>query len=131
VKKITYSTSMTGPWGIEWYRSRGLTHTQLKIVNDPIIAQALGRSPGEPHLFENIITHYAGGHIDVRGLPTQDYTDGMTTYDLPYMHIEDWFKLTEWLVELSTVQLWDLELLLAVFEGEVLNGELIRWYKEQ
>lgn len=100
---VTYSTNWMGPVSMNWYRDRGL-------VKD-----------------EAITTYYSAGRIDIRGLDPEKYWSGWHEYSLSAMHGEDWNALSDWLDKLETTDLWDYEMLISIFEGEVLNGRKIRW----
>lgn len=102
---VTYSTNWMGPVSMSWYKERGL----------------LEEGSVEP------TTYYSAGRIDIRGLDEEKYWSGWSEYSLPAMHGEDWNALSDWLDKLETTELWDYEVLISVFEGEVLNGRKIRW----
>ena len=97
-----------GPVSMEWYRERGLT----EIVGE----------------FEKVTTYYAGGRIDIRGVPGDDYWNGWYEYSLPIMHIEDWNDLGDWLESFSTFELWEYEDLIEQYEED--RGRKIRWADE-
>lgn len=99
---FTYFLNMTGPRTLDWYSARGL-------VKD-----------GQPiHL-------YAGGRIDIRG---DTGTPWGVEYGVPPMLMEDWNAFGAWLRDLETTEQWDYDMLISIFEGEVLNGRKIRWAK--
>jgi len=99
---ITYSTNFMGPISMDWYRERNLVDEQ-----------------GE------IITNYAGGRIDIYGVPGEKYP---IEYGLPLMHGEDFNALSDFLDRLTGEQLIPYESLIMLFEAEY--GKKIRWYKE-
>ena len=102
---ITYSTNMMGPVSMDWYRKRGLTETV-----------------GE---FEEVTTYYAGGRIDIRGVPGDEYWNGWHEYSVPIMHGEDWNALGDYLWDLATEELLPYDTLIEQFETHY--GKKIRW----
>ena len=66
------------------------------------------------------------GRIDIRDDSKEGY-DGWDEYGLAPMHGEDWDTLSNWLCDLQTTEQWGYEMLISIFEGEVLNGREIRW----
>jgi hypothetical protein len=88
---------------MDWYRERGL-------VKD-----------------DEITTHYAGGRIDIYGVPGEHYP---LEYGLSPMHGEDWNALSDWLDDLTTTELWEYDMMISIFEAEILNGRSIRWAKD-
>lgn len=71
--------------------------------------------------------YWAAGRIDIYDVPGEHYP---LEYSLPPMHVEDWNALSDWLDDLTTTELWEYDMLISIFEGEVLNGREIRWCKE-
>jgi hypothetical protein len=80
---ISYSTNFMGPINLQWYRDRGI----------PFIDK------GTP------TTMYAGGRIDVYGLPYDDYYDGKTEIGLPIMTADSFNSFSEFLQNLKTHKL--------------------------
>jgi hypothetical protein len=103
---VTYSTNFMCPISIDWYLERGL------VKND------------------KITTSYCGGRIDIRDDSKQGY-DGWDEYSVSPMHEEDWNLLSNWLWDLETTEVWDYDVLISIFEGEVLNGRKIRWWNDE
>lgn len=124
---ITYSTNFMGPISMDWYRERGLTHKVSVVLEEDKIFYPKGLGPGGVWEYDEITTHYACGRIDIRGLDPEEFYNGWSEYSLPVMHGEDWNMLTDWLDDLTTTELWDYDMLISIFEAEVLNGRSIRW----
>jgi hypothetical protein len=61
-----------------------------------------GYSEGDTIEYDEITTHYAGGRIDIRGVPDEPY--GLE-YGLAVMHGEDWNALSEWLYGFESKEL--------------------------
>ena len=118
---ISYSTNMMGPWHTSWYTERGLTHKATHIVTTDIIKEY---SEGDTIEYDEITTRYAGGRIDIRGVPDEPY--GLE-YGLAVMHGEDWSALSDWLETLETDDVWKYEHLIEFFEKYY--GKKIRWIK--
>jgi len=93
-----------GPISMGWYRERNL-------VNED----------GE------ILTNYAGGRIDIYGVPGEKYP---LEYSLPLMHGEDFNALSNFLDRLYTHGYKPVPYpsLIMLFEAEY--GKKIRWYDE-
>ena len=113
MSNISYSTNWMGPISIKWYRDHGLTRQVWKKV--------------ESDMVEEIITYYAGGRIDIRGLDDVDSYNGWHEYSVPIMHGEDWNKFSDWLDDLMTDDLLEYEQLIEMFEND--TGCKIRWWK--
>jgi len=118
---ISYSTNMMGPWHTSWYTERGLTHKATRIVTTDIIK---GYSEGDTIEYDEMTTHYAGGRIDIRGVPDEPY--GLE-YGLAVMHGEDWNALSEWLYGFESKELVSKDSLIEQFENDY--GKKIRWWK--
>jgi hypothetical protein len=73
--------------------------------------------------------NYSAGRIDIRDSSKEGY-EGWVEYAVPPMVSEDWYILGYWLGTLETTEVWDYEMLISIFEGEVLNGRKIRWWKD-
>lgn len=126
---ITYSTNFMGPISIEWYRKRGLTHKVSVVLEEDRRFYPKGLGPGDVWEYDEIDISYAGGRIDIRDDSQQGY-DGWDEYGVAPMHGEDWNALSDWLDDLITTELWEYDMLISIFEGEVLNGRKIRWATE-
>ena len=116
---ISYSTNMMGPWHTSWYVERGLTRKATRVVTTDVIK---GYSPGDVIEYDEITTYYAGGRIDIRGVPDEPW--GLE-YSLAVMHGEDWNALGEWLDNMQTEELWSYEKLIEHFQ--YYNKAEIRW----
>ena len=121
---ISYSTNWMGPISMDWFRDRGLTEKKTRVVTEDSVLVEMGRKVGDVLEYDEITTHYCGGRIDIRGVPDEPW--GLE-YGLPIMHGEDWNALSDWLDDLTTTELWDYDMLISIFEAEVLNGRKIRW----
>jgi hypothetical protein len=122
---ITYSTNMMGPWSMDWYRQRGLTEHVWKKIESKMQAKIRRMDIGESYMTEEIITHYAGGRIDIRGLDDSEFYNGWGEYSLPIMHGEDFNAFSDWLDEQADETVRNYEELICDFEREY--GKLIRW----
>ena len=118
-----------GPISIEWYRKRGLTHKVSVVLEEDRRVYPKGLGPGDVWEYDEIDISYAGGRIDIRDDSQQGY-DGWDEYGVAPMHGEDWNALSDWLDDLITTELWEYDMLISIFEGEVLNGRKIRWATE-
>jgi len=126
---ITYSTNFMGPISIEWYRKRGLTYKVRNVLEEGRTFYPKGYKAGDVWEYDEIDISYAGGRIDIRDDSQQGY-DGWDEYGVAPMHGEDWNALSDWLDDLITTELWEYDMLISIFEGEVLNGRKIRWATE-
>lgn len=79
-----------GPITYKWWDERGLDHKEV----------------------------WCGGRIDVRGLDGDEYYDGQFEIGLPVMRGEDWGRLTYWLRNLKTDDLWTFDHIIEAFEKE-------------
>lgn len=122
---ISYSTNMMGPISMQWYEERGLTKTVREVLEEGQTIYPKGLGPGDVWEYEVVTTYYAGGRIDIRGVPGDEYWNGCHEYSLPIMHGEDWNALSEWLDSFSAFELWEYEDLIEEFEEEY--GRKIRW----
>jgi hypothetical protein len=118
-----------GPISMDWFRERGLTHFITETVESEMISKIKNLPIGATYEIETVHTHYAGGRIDIRDSSKQGY-DGWMEYSLAPMHGEDWNLLSNWLWDLETTEVWDYDMLISIFESEVLNGREIRWWKD-
>ena len=116
---ISYSTNMMGPWNNRWYVERGLTRKATRTITTNIVK---GYSPGDTLEYDEVTTQYAGGRIEIRGVPDEPY--GME-YGLPIMHGEDWQALGDWLDEFESEELVPYDSLIEQFENDY--GKKIRW----
>ena len=134
---ITYFLNFMGPITMTWYEERGLTHKVERVVESDLIRNMLRNSPklkypnievGNTYEITEIHTSYSAGRIDVRDSSKEGY-DGWDEYAVPPMRSEDWALLSDWLWDLETTEVWDYEMLISIFEGEVLNDRKIRWWE--
>ena len=123
-RSFTYSTNMMGPWSLDWYRDRNLLKNVWITVETEEVANRRRMDIGEKYLIEEVTEQYAGGRIDIRGDTESPYGD---EYSVPPMLMEDWNAFGDWLWDLETTEQWDYDILISIFEGEVLNGRKIRW----
>jgi len=84
-----------GPVNADWYRDRGLLDSN-----------------------EQVTVHCAAGRIDIYGLDEREYYNGMHEYSVRPMKLESWNRLTDWLDELETQELWSYEQIIAEFESQ-------------
>ena len=127
---VSYSTNYMGPISMDWFRERGLTHFITETVESEMISKLKDLPIGATYEIETVHTHYAAGRIDIRDSSKEGY-DGWDEYAVAPMHGEDWNLLSDWLWNLTTTEVWDYEMLISIFEGEVLNGREIRWWNDQ
>ena len=125
---ISYSTNMMGPVNMSWYEERGLTKKVREVLKEGGTIYPKGLGPGDVWEYEVVTTYYAGGRIDIRGVPGDEYWNGWHEYSLPIMHGEDWNALSEWLDSFSAFELWEYEDLIEEFEEEY--GKKIRWAED-
>jgi hypothetical protein len=116
---------MMGPWSMDWYRQRGLTEYVWKKIESKMQAKIRRMDIGESFMTEEIITHYAGGRIDIRGLDDSEFYNGWGEYSLPIMHGEDFNAFSDWLDEQADETVRNYDELIGDFEREY--GKLIRW----
>jgi hypothetical protein len=107
-----------GPVSTQWYKDRGLTRRATHtLTEDSILTD---RKAGDSFEYDEIITEYAAGRIDVRG--TGDpYGDEIY---LPTMRSEDWNTFSEWLGTFETDDVWKLKDLVEMYER---TNPKIRW----
>jgi len=122
---IAYSLNMMGPWSMDWYRDRGLTRHCMDTIKTEFLRNL---SIGSEYDYEEVITYYAGGRIDIRGLPEDEFYNGWYEYSLPVMHGEDFNEFSRWLDEHYTEELMPYEDIIALFEKE--TNTQIRWLAE-
>jgi hypothetical protein len=122
---ISYLTNYMGPINIDWYRERGFTGTRVRPLNEYDISVREGRAQvGDPVEVEEVTVPCGGGRIDIYGLDESEYYGGMHEYSVPPMKMESWGRLTEWLDEFETKELWTFEQIIEEFER---NNEPVEW----
>ena len=120
---ISYSTNMMGPMSMDWYRNRDLLKPVKETLTENSILVQLGKKQaGEEIEYDEITTYYAGGRIDIYGVPGEHYP---LEYAIPPMHGEDWNDFSGWLEDFETDDLWELNDLIEAYESE--SGKKIRW----
>lgn len=122
---VTYSTNWMGPVNMKWFRDRGLTRKVSKVLEED---QRFGDlKAGDTWTYEEIITEYSCGRIDIRDSTKEGY-DGWDEYGLAPMHSEDWNALSNFLDRLSGEKVVPYESLIMLFEAQY--GKKIRWADE-
>ena len=106
-----------GPVSMQWYRDRGLTQKQTKIASE----NTMFTTQGEPFTSESITTNYSCGRIDIRGIPDEPYGDEI---GVPPMLSTDWRALGDWLWDVQTISVWNLQDLVTAYEQ---NNPKITW----
>lgn len=119
---VTYSTNFMGPITTHWYRDRGLTHKVSEVLEEGRIVYPKGLGPGDVWEYDEVTVHYAGGRIDIYGVPDEHYP---LEYGLGVMHGEDWNALSDWLDEFESEEQVPYDELIALFEKDY--GKQIRW----
>lgn len=122
---VSYSTNMMGPWHTSWYVERGLTRKASRIVSTGLIT---GYSIGDTLEYDEVVTHYAGGRIDIYGLPEGEYYGGKHEYSLPVMKGTSWNVFSDWLDNLSTKELISYKEIIQRFQTETKHK--IEWWDE-
>ena len=122
---ITYSTNMMGPINMSWYQERGLTKKVRKVLQEGETIYPKDLGPGDVWEYEVVTTYYAGGRIDIRGVPGDEYWNGWHEYGVAPMHGEDWNALGDYLWDLTTEELLSYNTLIEQFETHY--GKRIRW----
>ena len=125
---ISYSNNMMGPVSLDWFRERGLTKKVRKVLEEGGTIYPKGLGPGDVWEYEDVATYYAGGRIDIRGVPGDEYWNGWHEYSVAPMHGEDWNALSDWLNDFNTEELISFEELIAQFEAHY--GKQIRWAED-
>ena len=126
---ITYSTNMMGPVNMQWYEERGLTEKVTKVITEDSVLVELGRkNVGDVWEYDVVTTYYAGGRIDIRGVPGDEYWNGWHEYSVAPMHGEDWNALGDYLWDLTTEELLPYDTLIEQFETHY--GKKIRWAED-
>ena len=119
---ITYSTNMMGPVSMAWYRERRLTKKVREVLEEGQTIYPKDLGPGDVWEYEVVTTYYAGGRIDIRGVPDEPW--GLE-YGVAPMHGEDWNALGDYLWDLTTEELLSYNALIEQFETHY--GKKIRW----
>jgi len=119
---ISYSTNWMGPISTRWYDERNIPF-EMKKTSGNILLPVVE--------YKDYLENYSCGRIDIRGLDEEEYYSGWYEYGVAPMRTEDWNALSDWLDDLTTTELWDYDMLISIFEGEVLNGRKIRWANER
>jgi hypothetical protein len=114
-----------GPISVNWYRDRGLTRKVSEVLEEGRIVYPKGLGPGDVWEYDEVTVHYAGGRIDIYGVPEEHYP---LEYGLRVMHGEDWNALSDWLDDLTTDTLLSYNDLIEQFEQHY--GKKIRWWAE-
>ena len=123
---ISYSTNMMGPITIDWYRDRGLVKQTKETLTEESVCVQLGiKQAGDVLEHDEIVTNYAGGRIDIYGVPGEHYP---LEYAISPMHGEDWNDFSGWLDDFETEDLWELDDIIEQYEQE--SGRKIRWAKD-
>jgi len=118
---ISYSTNWMGPVSTRWYEERGIPFEMKKTTGNilPVVE------------YKEYLESYSCGRIDIRGLDEEENYNGWSEYGVAPMLTEDWILLSDWLDDLTTVGLWEYDILISIFESEVLNGRKIRWFNKE
>lgn len=123
---IQYSTNMMGPVSLDWYRERGLTAMVSWTLESDIFAEMFGKRPGDQHEQEEVTEYWAGGRIDIYGVPGEHHP---IEYSLPIMDGESWNIFSDWLDEYETEEFASFGQIISTFETE--TGHKIRWADEE
>jgi len=118
---ISYSTNWMGPISTRWYEERDIPFEMKKTAGNilPVVE------------YKEYLESYSCGRIDIRGLDEEENYNGWSEYGVAPMLTEDWILLSDWLDDLTTVGLWEYDILISIFESEVLNGRKIRWFNKE
>lgn len=119
--KVHYSTNWMGPVSLSWYRERGLLQKVERILEKDSIWTDCKK--GDKLVYEEIIEHWAGGRIDVRGTGNP-YGEELS---LPIMHGEDFNRFSDWLDTFETDFIWNLDQIVELYERA---NPKIRWAHE-
>ena len=122
---ISYSTNMMGPVNMQWYEERGLTKKVREVLKEGQTIYPKGLGAGDVWEYDVVTTYYAGGRIDIRGVPGDEYWNGWHEYSLAPMHGEDWNDFSEWLESFQTHELWEFDDIIKLYESA--SGRKIRW----
>lgn len=118
---ISYSANWMGPISTRWYEERDIPFEIKKTTGNilPVVE------------YKEYLESYSCGRIDIRGLDEEENYNGWSEYGVAPMLTEDWSLLSDWLDDLTTVGLWEYDMLISIFEAEVLNGRKIRWFNKE
>jgi len=119
---------MMGPVSMDWYSKRGLTKKVREVLKEGQTIYPKGLGAGDVWEYEEVTTYYAGGRIDIRGVPGDDYWNGWHEYSVAPMHGEDWNALGDYLWDVTTEELLPYDTLIEQFETHY--GKRIRWADE-
>jgi len=110
-----------GPISTRWYEERDIPFEIKKTTGNilPVVE------------YKEYLESYSCGRIDIRGLDEEENYNGWSEYGVAPMLTEDWSLLSDWLDDLTTVGLWEYDMLISIFEAEVLNGRKIRWFNKE
>lgn len=108
---------MMGPWAGSWYEGNNIPSTVTKHYSEFL---------GKEIEIKKYSRYYAGGRIDIRGVPDEPY--GLE-YGLPIMESNSWNLLSEWLLGLETERVLYYTEIINKFEQE--TGHKIVWFKEK
>ena len=110
-----------GPISTRWYEERDIPFEIKKTTGNilPVVE------------YKEYLESYSCGRIDIRGLDEEENYNGWSEYGVAPMLTEDWSLLSDWLDDLTTVGLWEYDILISIFESEVLNGRKIRWFNKE
>ena len=123
---ISYSVNFMGPISLDWYRERGLTKMESVPLELEEIADRLDKQIGDEHEFERVTEYWAGGRIDIYGVPDENYP---LEYALPIMDGTSWNLFSDWLDEYETIELKTFDQLMSAFEAD--TDHVIRWAHEE
>ena len=119
---------MMGPVNMQWYEERGLTKKVREVLEEGKTIYPKGLGPGDVWEYEQVTTYYAGGRIDIRGVPGDEYWNGWHEYSLAPMHGEDWNDFSEWLESFQTHELWEFDDIIKLYESA--SNRKIRWAED-
>jgi len=105
---------MMGPWHTSWYEENNIPSTE-KTEWSELLQKNI--------TFKAYDNHYAGGRIDIRGVPDEPF--GLE-YSLPIMEARSWGRLSNWLENFSSEEVVPYEDLLSEFEKQ--TGQKIIWF---
>ena len=91
---IHYSTNMMGPIATRWYEERN-----IPFVEESFVSIQTGNT-----ITNRKYTQYAGGRIDIYGLPDDEYYAGKSEYGIPVMLGTDWEAFSCWLEQLVVIR---------------------------
>lgn len=111
---ITYSTNWMGPISMSWYRDRNLVRKVTGTYTNEHMATKYSKNVGDTYEYDEVVTLYCGGRIDVYG------TDDMfgTEIGLPVMRSDCWNQFTDWLDTVETDDVWTLDQLIELYQRD-------------